>query len=191
MSLGIYRSIRGCSTEREANQLIQRINIALAQHGLPAFEDADPDERGLRPLPCGNASARAFISLERLITAAGLSWSLSDEDGFQSGRFIALPLEIREPIEIRLPWLWIFSTRQTIHSARALHTELIAIAPLLKIPLDEGKLNPAVAELLQDCNALSADEPLGWMESERGLWHDLYAASLYCLEDGTPLIIGP
>lgn len=187
MSLGIFRSIRGsyvAEYRKQADELIRLLNEELEVRRLPGFSDPEPDERNLRPLPCGNAGASTFLALRKLAHEAQLSWTLGRLRG---ERQIALPIDFPETFSIGLSRLLPFA--QDFASVRTIRSEVIAIAPLLRIPLEHDVLSNALSERLADCNGVSDEEPPGLLENERALWLDLYWATRYCMEDSTPLVI--
>jgi len=190
MSLGIFRTIRGsyaAGYRKEADKIIRLLNDELQSRRLPDFRDSDPDERMRRPLPCGNAGASTFAALQKLAQEAQLSWTLG---GLRGARQIALPMDFAETFSIRLGRTLFFATvMQDFASVRTIRDEVIALAPLLKIHLEHGVLSDALSERLNDGKGVADDEPPGLLESERGLWLDLYYATRYCLEDSTPLVI--
>lgn len=191
MSLGIFRSIRGSFApeyRREADKMIRQLNTELKARGLPEYQDPDPGERDLRPLPCGNAGASTFSRLQKLAEEARLPWTLGCLRG---ERQIALPFEFAGTFAVRLGrGLFFVPIVQEFVSVRTIHEEVIALALVLKIPLADGTLSDALGERLSDCLGVTDDEPAGWLENERGLWVDLYYATRYGMEDSTPLVIG-
>ena len=191
MSLGIFRTIRGSygdKYQKQPDRIIRRLNEELKARGLPEFHDPDRDERRLRRLPCGNAGASTFGALEKLAADAGLSWTLGRLRG---ERMIAIPIDFAGTFSVDLGRVLFFipAGMQDFASVRTIHDEVIAMAPLLAIPLANGVLSDVLIERIGDCNGVSDDEPPGLLENERGLWLDLYCATRYCLEDSTPLVI--
>jgi len=190
MSLGIFRSIRGSYVpqyRREADKMILRLNAELKARGLPEYHDPDPGERGLRRLPCDHAGARTFSQLQKLAEEAGLSWTIGR---LRSERWIALPLEFDGTFSVRLGRVLFFFPRvQLFTSVRTVYEELIALAPVLRIPFTDGSLGETTAERLANGLSLAEDEPAGFLEDERVLWLDLYYAARYCMEDSAPLVI--
>jgi hypothetical protein len=191
MSLGIFRSIRGSygSDHRRADRMIRLLNIELKTRNLPAYQDPEPSERGLRRLPCGNAGASTYSALSRIAGQAQLSWTLRD-DALGGERWIALPFEFAAPFSIRVGRvLFLLPQFQDFASLPTIHREVLALAPLLKIPLTAGVLDESLIERLADCEGVTDDEPRGLLENERGLWLDLYCATKFGMEDGTPLVV--
>ena len=190
MSLEIVRSIRGAfgdSRRKQADKLLHSLNDVLRSRGLPEFKDSDPDESALRRLPCGSAGSGTFHALNQLAVNSNLAWSLSRH---RTEYWIALPIRFDEPFSIQLGrLLLILPYYQEFQSLPVVHSEIIALAKCLAIPLQDGLLSDEHAARILDCESLTDSEPAGFMENERGLWLDLYQASRYCMEDGTPLVI--
>jgi len=167
--------------------MILRLNAELKARGLPEYHDPDPDERVLRRLPGDHAGATTFGQLHKLAEEAGLSWTLGR---FRSEPRIALPLEFTGTFSVRLGRiLFLFPRVQVFTSVRTVYEELIALAPVLRIPFADGSLGETTAEQLANGLGLAEDEPAGFLEDERVLWLDLYYAARYCMEDSAPLVI--
>lgn len=190
MSLGIFRSIRGSYVSKyrgKADRVIRCLNVELKMRGYPEYEDPRQDERKWRQLPCGNTSVAAFLSLAKLAHEAGLPWAFGNCRG---ERYIALPMEFTGVISVNVGGVPFFKTVQDFLSIQTIHREIIALAPVLGIPLLDGKLDDEVSNRIADCLGVKDGEAPGLLESERALWLDLYVAVGYCLEDFTPLVIG-
>lgn len=192
MSLGIFRSIRGSygkSYRRMPDKMIHALNEELAKRGLPPYVDPDPDERGLRRLPCGNAGASIFIDLEKRAQQGGLPWTLGRLRG---DREIALPISFSGTWTLSLGRsLLIFKETLEVCAVQTVHDELLALAPRLQIPLTDGALSEEIADCIDDCNPLPGEDAAaaGELENVRTLWLDLYFAAKYGLEDKTPIVI--
>jgi hypothetical protein len=190
MSLGIFRSIRGSYAEpsrRDAESVVRALKAEFMRRGLSPYVDPEPDERGLRRLPCGNGGAVTFATLQERAWRAGLPWTLGSLRG---ERQIALP--IRFPGKFSLVVLrrfLIIPQRQTFCAVQTLHDELLALAPLLGIPLVGGTVTKEIADQLTNGEALPGDDKGSVFENERRLWLDLHLASRYSLEDRTPVVI--
>jgi hypothetical protein len=184
MSLGIFRSIRGPLNRKYADKIIRRLNGELRARGLPEYCDPDPKEANLRRLPCGNAGASTFSALQKFAEGAQLSWTL---DRLRGDAQIALPIDFEGSFSIKVGWF--IPAVQDFVSVRTIRKEVLALAPVLRIPLTNGEISGALAERIADCDGVSEDEPPGFLENERGLWLDLYFATKYCLEDCAPLVI--
>ncbi|EDY17173.1 hypothetical protein CfE428DRAFT_5355 [Chthoniobacter flavus Ellin428] len=192
MSLGIFRSIRGSYAEpyrRDAEWIVRALKAEFVRRGLPPYVDPEPDERSLRRLPCGNARAATFATLQERAWRAELPWTLGSLRG---ERQIALPISFTGKFSLLVRRrLLIFPQRQSFCSVQTLHDELLALAPLLHIPLVDGTVAAEIANRLANCEALPDDDPqaASTLENERGLWLDLHLASRYSLEDRTPVVI--
>jgi len=192
MSLGIFRSIRGSYVEsyrRQADKIIRVLNAEFARRCIPPYIDPDPDEHNLRRLPCGNAGASTFIALEERAKRAGLPWTLGSLRG---EREIALPIPFAGKFALSVGrTLLFFAQSQEFCAVQTVHDELLALAPLLHIPLAHGTLTDEIADRIADCEFLPDDdaETAGALENERVLWLDLYFAARYSLEDKTPIVI--
>ncbi|HSI13792.1 MAG TPA: hypothetical protein VK961_17235 [Chthoniobacter sp.] len=192
MSLGIFRSIRGSYVEsyrKAAEKIIQALNKEFARRGIPPYFDPNPDEDTLRRLPCGNAGASTFGDLESRARQAGLPWTLGTVRG---ERQIALPIPFAGKFSLPVGrTLLVFVETQEFCAVRTVYDELLALAPLLQIPLVNGAVTEETADRLADCELLPGDEEetAAALENERGLWLDLYFATRYSLEDHTPVVI--
>src|SRR6267378_4245221 len=142
MSLGIFRSIRGSYVENSrhvAEKMIRRLNEYLGALGLPPYDDPDPDERGLRFLPCGGSAASSiFQDLRALATSSGLPWTLGSLKGH---REIALPLPLAGIISVKVGHSFFTAPQlQEFCSVSQVSKELVALAPVLHVELVDGQL---------------------------------------------------
>lgn len=167
--------------------MIRCLNVELKMRGHPEYKDPQPDERKWRRLPCGDTSASAFLSLAKIAHDADLPWAFGNCRG---ERYIALPMEFAGVISVSVGRVPFFRTVQDFLSIQTIHREVVALAPVLGIPLLNGKLDNEVSSRIADCLGVKDDEAPGLLESERALWLDLYVAVGYCMEDFTPLVIG-
>ena len=188
MSLGIFRSIRGSYVERSrhlADLIIRRLNEHLAGIGLPPYTDPDPNERGLRVLPCGGgASASTFQRLETLAASAGLAWTLGSLKGH---RQIALPSHLEGVISVNTGHFWFRTPKlQEFCSVEQVSREAVALAPALHVELSHGRLSDdLIRKIANEVPFFAGDEE----QVLRGLWLDLCLAAQYCLEDARPLVV--
>jgi len=190
MSLGIFRSIRGSYVpkyRKKADRMIHCLNAELKVRGFSEYEDPEPDERKLRQLPCGNTSSATFLSLAKLAHDADLPWAFGNRQG---ERYIALPVEFTGVISVSVGRIPFFRVVQEFFSIQTTRREIIALAPVLGVPLSDGELDNEVSNRIADGLGVKDDEAPGLLENERALWLDLYVAVGYCLEDSTPLVIG-
>lgn len=192
MSLGIFRSIRGSFAEpdhRDAERMVRALKAEFIRRGQPPYVDPEPDERGLRRLPRGNAGAVTFATLQERAWRAKVPWTLGSLRG---ERQIALPIAFpgKFSLVVQRRYL-VVPQRQTFCAVQTLHDELLAVAPLLGIPLVDTTVTKEIADQLATGEALPGDdaETGASLANERNLWLDLHLASRYSLEDRTPVVI--
>lgn len=195
MSIGIFRSIRGsyiASARQEADGIIEALNAQLRQRGWAEYRDPNPDERGLRQLPCGNAGAATFAALAKRAADCGSTFTLTSLRG---ARWIALPMEFEGKMTAPMGRLFLVRGKQSQEfcSIRTVLGELEALAPALGVPLLDGTVAADIADRLADCQPMPGDsmegDDDGSRENERALWLDLHLACRYSLEDGTPVVL--
>lgn len=190
MSLGLHHSIRGSFVEGHRNRsdkIVSAINAELLGRGLGGFKDADPGLSWSGPIPCGNAGASTFRALYEVAVASNLSWSLN---ACRGEREIAVPVAFDGPITVIVERvLGLFPVTLTFVSLLQVREEVLSLAGPLGIPLHQGQISDAMSERIADCRGVTDDEPEGHLEEERLLWLDFYYATMYCLEERSPLVI--
>jgi len=187
MSIGAFIGIRPSFRDQaHADAFLQAIEHALRLAGLPAY-DEPPAAESARPIGVGRSEldhhdAAALVALARRAREEGHGQHL---DVLTSNPYRAafLPMELAAPLATEyVDPVAVHRAPVQVASALALRGELVALAPVLGIRLDQGYLSDNVAMLINEGESLGPDDiPLAWNE-ERAAWLMLYEGARVALK---------
>ncbi len=194
MSVGAFIGIRPSFLDQaRASAFLGAINRALRAEGLGEYHEPPAVE----PLPGGPRLGRSQLDQHGAGVLMALGARAAEEEG--QGEHMALlesnpyrtaflPLAFSSPLETDYAEsIAGTSTAIEVGSAPRLRQELIALAPALGIPLEDGSLSDETARRINAGESLSEDDIPSAFDDERAAWLMLYEGAGVALERGLAL----